>query len=80
VVPDGSYDISGTCVNNPHPKDAGDHKMMVKGRLEKEFLISSRPEKQLETGLRKRAFLLVPGGAPRSAVCMVILSAKLGLL
>jgi hypothetical protein len=80
IVPDGSYDISGTCVENPHPKDANDHNMIVKGTLEKEFLISSKTEKQLESGLRRRAFLMVLGGAALSVVCMAILLGKLGLL
>ncbi|HET7213926.1 MAG TPA: hypothetical protein VFL79_10075 [Terriglobia bacterium] len=80
LVPDGRYDISGTCVENPHPKDAGDHNMIVKGTLEKEFLISSKEQKQLESGLRKRAFLMVLGGAALSVVCLAILLGKLGLL
>ena len=80
LVPDGRYDISGTCVENPHPMDAGDHNMIVKGTLEKEFLISSKAEKQLESGLRKRAFLMVLGGASLSVVCLAILLGKLGLL
>jgi hypothetical protein len=80
IVPDSSYDISGTCVENPHPKDANDHNMIVKGTLEKEFLISSKTEKQLESSLRRRAFLMVLGGAALSVVCMAILLGKLGLL
>jgi hypothetical protein len=80
LVPDGQYDISGTCVENPHPKDANDHNMIVEGTLEKEFLISSKTEKQLESSQRKRAFLMVLGGAALSVVCMAILLAKLGLL
>jgi hypothetical protein len=80
LVPNGQYDISGTCVENPHPKDANDHNMIVKGTLEKEFLISSKTEKQLESSLRKRAFLMVLGGAALSVACLAILLAKLGLL
>jgi len=80
LVPDGQYDISGTCVENPHPVDANDHNMIVKGTLEKEFLISAKTEKQLESGLRRRAFLMVLGGAALSVACMAILLAKLGLL
>ena len=80
LVPDGHYDISGTCVENPHPQDANDHNMIVKGSTEKEFLISSKTEKQVEGSLRKRAFLMVLGGAALSVACMAILLAKLGLL
>ena len=74
------YDISGTCVENPHPKDANDHNMIVKGATENEFLISSKTEKQVESSLRKRAVMMVFGGAALSVVCMAILLAKLGLL
>jgi hypothetical protein len=80
LIPDGQYDISGTCVENPHPTDANDHNMIVKGTLEKEFLISSKTEKQLESSLRRRAFLMVLGGAALSVLCMAILLGKLGLL
>ncbi|HET7100162.1 MAG TPA: hypothetical protein VFJ52_03355 [Terriglobia bacterium] len=80
LVPDGQYDVSGTCVENPHPKDANDHNMIVKGLAEKEFLISSKAERQLESGLRRRAFLTILGGAALAVACMAILLAKLGLL
>ncbi|TAM79569.1 MAG: hypothetical protein EPN47_17345 [Acidobacteria bacterium] len=80
VVPEGMYDVSGTCVENPNPKDANDHNMIVKGALEKEFFISSKTEKQVESTLRKRAFLMVLGGAALSVVCLAILLGKLGLL
>ncbi len=80
LVPGGTYDISGTCVENPHPVDVSDRNMIVKGAAEKEFLISSKPEKELESSLRKRAALMVFGGAALSVICMAILLAKLGLL
>jgi hypothetical protein len=80
LVPGGLYNISGSCVENPHPQDANDHNMIVKGTNEKEFLISSKTEKQLESGLRKRAVLMAFGGAALSVACMAILLAKLGLL
>jgi hypothetical protein len=79
LVPEGVYDISGTCVENPHPKDTNDHNMIVKGTNEKEFLISSKTEKELESGLKRRAVLMVFGGAALSVICMAILLAKLGL-
>jgi hypothetical protein len=80
LVPGGQYDISGTCVENPHPKDANDHNMIVKGTTEKDFLISSKTEKELEKGLRRKAVLMILGGAALSVVCMAILLAKFGLL
>jgi hypothetical protein len=80
LIPGGQYDISGTCVENPHPLDANDHNMIVKGASEKEYLISSKTEKEVESSLRKRAVLMIFGGAALSVVCMAILLAKLGLL
>ncbi len=80
VVPGCLYDISGTCIENPNPKDANDHNMIVKGTAEKQFLISSKSEKELESSLRRRAFLTVLGGAALSVVCLAILLGKLGLL
>jgi hypothetical protein len=80
LVPDGLYDISGTCVENPHPRDEYDRNMIVKGTNEKVFLISSKTEKQLERGLRRRALGMILGGAALSVVCLAILLAKLGWL
>jgi len=80
VVPGGLYDISGTCVENPHPQDLNDRNLIVKGANEKVFLISHKTEKQLESGLRRRAVLMIFGGAALSVVCLAILLAKFGLL
>ena len=80
VVPATTYNISGTCVENPHPQDANDHNMIVKGTNEKEFLISSKTEKQVESGMRKRAVMMIFWGAALSVVSLAILLAKLGLL
>jgi len=80
LVPGGSYGISGTCVENPHPQDANDHNLIVKGASEKEFLISSKTEKQVESGVRMRAVKMIFGGAALAVACMAILLAKLGLL
>ena len=79
LVP-AAYNISGTCVENPHPKDVNDRNMIVKGANEKEFLISCKTEKQVESGLRKRAVGMIVGGAALSVICLAILLAKLGLL
>jgi hypothetical protein len=80
LVPAATYNISGTCVENPHPKDVNDRNMIVKGANEKEFLISSRTEKQLESGLRRRAAGMILGGAALSVICLAILLVKLGML
>jgi hypothetical protein len=80
IVPEGDYDVSGTCVENSNPRDEHDRNMIVKGMNEKVFLISSKSEKELESGLRKRAVGMILGGAALSVVCLAILLAKLGWL
>jgi hypothetical protein len=80
IVPGGAYDISGTCVENPSPQDDHDRNMIVKGTNEKVFLISSKTEKQLESGLRNRALKMILGGAALSVICLAILLAKFGWL
>jgi hypothetical protein len=80
LVPGASYDISGTCVENPRPQDEHDRNMIVKGRNEKEFLISNKTEKQVESGLRWRAVKMILGGAALAVICLAILLAKFGWL
>jgi len=80
LVPDGLYDISGTCVENPDPKDADDHNLMARGSNEKEFSISSKTEKDLKTGLRKRAVHMILVGAGMAVACLAILLFDFGLL
>lgn len=75
------YDISGTCAENPNPRDEFDRNIILKGTNEPTFLISSKTEKrQVVSGLRKRAALMVLGGAALAVVCLAILLGKIGLL
>jgi hypothetical protein len=80
ILPDGTYDISGTCMENPSPQDEHDRNFISQGTHEKVFLISNKPEKQVESGLLKKALLKIFGGAGLSVICLAILLAKLGLL
>lgn len=80
IVPDGTYDITGTCGENPQPTDEHDRNMMAKGQNEPTFLISSKTAKQLESGLRLHAAGKIFGGAALSILCLAIILAKLGLL
>lgn len=80
IVPDGTYDITGTCLENPEPADAHDRNMIAKGQNEPTFLISSKSEKQLKSGLRRRAAGKIFGGAALSIVCLAVILGKLGLL
>jgi hypothetical protein len=80
IVPDGTYDITGTCKENPDPADAHDRNMIAKGQNEPTFLISSKTEKQMKSGLRRRAAGKIFGGAALAVVCAAIILGKLGLL
>jgi hypothetical protein len=80
IAPGESYDISGTCTENPSPRDEHDRNMIMKGSNEKIFLISSKTEKQVESGLRWRAVKMILGGAALSVICLAILLAKFGWL
>ncbi len=78
ILPDHWYDVTGTCVENPSPKDEHDRNLIVKGQNEPTFLISWKSEKGIENTLRNRAALSVFGGAGLAIVCLGILLAKLG--
>jgi hypothetical protein len=80
LLPDHWYDVTGTCAENPSPRDEHDRNLIAKGENEPTFLISWRNEKDLEKGLRRRAALYVFGGAGLSIVCLAILLAKFGWL
>ena len=62
IFPDHSYVVTGTCVENPHPQDEHDRNLIVKGRDEPTFVISSKPEKATEQDLRRRARRFISRG------------------
>jgi hypothetical protein len=80
VLAEHWYDVTGTCIENPSPKDEHDRNMILKGQNEPTFLISWRAEKQIESVLRKRAALQILGGAALSVVCLGLLLKNLGWL
>jgi hypothetical protein len=80
ILPGHYYDITGTCAENPNPKDEHDRNLITKGQNEPTFLISWRSEKELESALRKRAAFRIFGGAALTVACLGILLAKLGWL
>jgi hypothetical protein len=80
IVPDHDYDVTGTCAENPEPKDQHDRNHIMKGSNEPTFLISSKTEPEVESGLRKQAALMIFGGAALAVVCLGLLLAKLNLL
>jgi hypothetical protein len=78
ILPEHWYDVTGTCVENPEPKDEHDRNLIVKGQNEPTFLISWRSEKELKSKLRSRAALHIFGGAALSVACLAILLFRLG--
>jgi hypothetical protein len=80
VVPDRWYDLTGTCTENPHPRDEHDRNMIVKGENEPTFLISWRSEQEIEGALRWRSMKYIFGGGILSVVCLAIMLSKLGWL
>ena len=80
ILPGHWYDVTGTCAENPAPKDEHDRNMIRKGQNEPTFLISWRAEKEIERKLRNRATLYVFGGGALSVVCLGVLLNKLGWL
>ena len=78
LVPGASYEVSGTCVENPSPRDEQDRNLITKGQNESTFLISSHTEKALESLLRRKAAFHIFGGAALAIVCLALLLVKLG--
>jgi len=80
ILPEHWYDVTGSCTENPSPRDENDRNMIVKGENEPTFVISWRSEKEIEGALRRRAAKYIFGGAAVSVVCLGLLLAKLGWL
>jgi hypothetical protein len=80
LLPGQTYDITGTCAENPNPQDEHDRNIILKGTNEPTFLISSRTERQVESWLRRQTLLMIFGGAALAIVCLAIFLGKLGLL
>jgi hypothetical protein len=80
ILPGHWYDVTGTCAENPSPRDETDRNMILKGKNDPTFLISWRNERGIEGELRRRAALHIFGGAALSVICLAILLAKLGWL
>jgi hypothetical protein len=78
IQPGHWYDVTGTCGENPSPKDGGDHNLIMKGENEPTFLISWRNPKDVESKMRRRAALYVFGGAALTVGCASVLLAKEG--
>jgi hypothetical protein len=80
LLPGRIYDLTGTCTENPNPRDSYDRNIIVKGTNETTFLISSRTQQQVTSWLRKRAAMRILGGAALAIVCLAYMLWKAGLL
>jgi hypothetical protein len=80
IIPGQQYHISGTCAENPSPRDEHDRNMICKGENEPYFHISWRTEEEDEKRVRRRAFMYIFGGAALSVVCAGILLNNFGWL
>lgn len=75
ILPGASYDVTGTCVQNPLAKEPGDRNLIRKGTNDPTFLISDKPSQLVEGFLNLRALGYIFGGA-----FLMILAAGLALL
>jgi hypothetical protein len=80
LQPGQIYDITGTCAENPNPRDAYDRNIILKGTNEPTFLISYRNEKEVQSWLWKQSLWLIFGGAALAVACLALLLQRLGLL
>jgi hypothetical protein len=80
LLPGKTYDITGTCAENPHPRDEHDRNIILKGNNEPTFLISSRTGTEVQSWLWKQSLWMVLGGAALAVICLAIILGKLGLL
>jgi hypothetical protein len=79
LLPGKTYDVTGTCAENPHPRDEHDRNIILKGTNEPTFLISSRTGTEVQSYLWKQSLWMVLGGAALAVVCLAIILGKLGL-
>jgi len=75
ILPGVSYDVTGTCVQNPLAKDVGDRNLIKKGTNDPTFMISDKPSQEVERRVDRRALAYIFGGA-----FLMVLSAGLALL
>ncbi|MBZ5545958.1 MAG: hypothetical protein LAO07_20170 [Acidobacteriia bacterium] len=80
ILPEQSYDITGTCTANPQSKDEADRQVIAKGKNAPLFLISNRIEKDIEGTLRARALRHILGGGLLAIGCLAALLETLGIL
>jgi tetratricopeptide (TPR) repeat protein len=71
ILPKGSYDVIGTCVENPRAVGDDDRNLIMKGQNEETFMISYQSQKQAERTLRRTVKRYVFWGAGVAIICLV---------
>ena len=79
IVPGQDYTVTGSCVENPVPKDVQDRNCIIKGINEPTFLISDKGIRSVESGLRNSAALMVFGGGAVAVICLGLVLLRFGL-
>jgi hypothetical protein len=80
VLPGQEYDVTGSCMPNPTPKDPHDNNLIAQGQNEKTFLISCKSAEQTRAAVGKRSAGMIFGGAALAVVCLVLLLFHLKML
>lgn len=80
IIPGQQYHISGTCAEDPSPRNEDNRDIICKGENEPFFHISWRTEVEDERRYRRRAFGFIFAGAALSVVCLGILLNSVGWL
>lgn len=73
VLPGMDYQVTGTCRENPNPRDAHDRNLIALGSDEKTFVISRKSAAQVVSGERNRALRWIFAGAAASIVFLALL-------
>ncbi|MBI4165387.1 MAG: hypothetical protein HY508_06595 [Acidobacteria bacterium] len=79
IIPGHQYHISGSCAENPSPRDENDRNIICKGENEPFFHISWRTEEEAQKHYRRRAFMYIFGGGVLTVVCAGVLLSNFGL-
>ena len=80
IVPEASYDITGTCSLNSKQNDAPHRQIIGKGPAGSLFLISNQSGSELKESLRSRARSRILGGGLLTLACAAVLLEAMGLL
>ncbi|HEV2494835.1 MAG TPA: hypothetical protein VG204_17370 [Terriglobia bacterium] len=80
IEPEQSYDVTGTCTENPGAKDEHDRNLIRKGTNEPTFVISMDGKVDLESTLRYKALRGVLGGGLLAVGCLWFLLMHFGWL